>query len=138
LDFLRSLGADHVIDYARDDFTKNEERYDMILDLVAYRSIDHYAHALKPNGSYYFVGGSVSTLFQILLHGPNLQRKTGKHIRLLRVQPNRKDMEHVAELCTSGELKIAIDKRFTLEETPQALRYLGEGHAKGKIVINVV
>jgi NADPH:quinone reductase-like Zn-dependent oxidoreductase len=138
LDFLRSLGADHVIDYAREDFTKSEERYDMILDLVAHRSIDHYARALKPNGSYYFVGGSVTTLFQILLRGPSFQKKTGKHIRLLRVQPNRKDMEHVAGLCISGELKIAIDKRFTLEETPQALRYLGEGHAKGKIVINVI
>jgi NADPH:quinone reductase-like Zn-dependent oxidoreductase len=138
LDFLRSLGADHVSDYAQEDFTRSGRRYDMILDLVAHHSAFACLRALKPNGRYYFVGGSVVTLFQILLFGPMLQRKTGKHVRVLMVQPNRKDLEHIAALCDSGEIKLAIDRRFALEETPEALRYLGEGRAKGKIVVVVM
>jgi NADPH:quinone reductase-like Zn-dependent oxidoreductase len=138
LDFLRSLGADHVSDYAQEDFTRSGRRYDMILDLVAHHSAFACLRALKPNGRYYFVGGSVITLFQILLFGPMLQRKTGKHVRVLMVQPNRKDLEHIAALCDSGEIKLAIDRRFALEETPEALRYLGEGRAKGKVVVVVM
>jgi NADPH:quinone reductase-like Zn-dependent oxidoreductase len=137
LDFLRALGADHVIDYAREDFTKTGKQYDMILDLIAHRPAFAYLRALKPNGRYYFVGGSVGTLFQILLLGPLMSWGTGKHVRLLAVQPNRKDLEHITALCASGEIKIAIDKRFSLEEVPQALRYLGEGRAKGKVVVVV-
>jgi NADPH:quinone reductase-like Zn-dependent oxidoreductase len=135
--FLRALGADHVVDYAREDFTKNGKQYDLILDLVAHRSAFAYLRALKPNGRYYFVGGSMATLFQILLLGPVMSWGTGKHVRLLAVQPNRKDLEHMAALCESGEIKIAIDKRFSLNEVPQALRYLGEGQAKGKVVVAV-
>ena len=86
LDFMRSLGADHVIDYTREDFTKNGQQYDLILDLVAHRSVFAYQRALKPNGSYFMVGGSVATLFQILLLGPWMRRTTGKNIRVLGVQ----------------------------------------------------
>ena len=80
LDFMRSLGADHVIDYTREDFTKNGKQYDLILDLVAHRSVFAYQRALMPNGTYFFVGGSVATLFQILLLGPWIRRTTGKKI----------------------------------------------------------
>ena len=93
LDFMRSLGADHVIDYTREDFTKNGKQYDLILDIVAHRSVFAYTRALRPNGSYFLVGGSVATIFQILLLGPWIRRTTGKKIRILAVQPNIKDLD---------------------------------------------
>jgi len=137
LDFMRSLGADHVIDYTREDFTKNENQYDFILDLIAYRSAFAYARALKPNGSYYAVGGSVATFLQFFLFGPWIQRTSGKKVRLLAVQRSRKDLEDITELCVAGKIIPYIDKRYPLREVPEALRYLGEGHAKGKVVISV-
>ena len=137
LDFMRSLGADHVMDYTREDFTKSGKRFDLILDLIAYRSAFAYARALQPNGSYYAVGGSVATFLQFFLFGPWIRRTSGKNVRLLAVQRNRKDLEHITELCVSGTIVPFIDRRYTLIEVPEALRYLGEGHAKGKIVITV-
>lgn len=137
LDFMRSLGADHVIDYTREDFTKNGKVYDFILDLVAYRSVFDYQRALKPNGSYYAVGGSVARFFQILLLGPWIRRTTGKKIRILAVQRNRKDLASITELCQAGKIVLVIDRRYPLNQVPEALRYLGEGHAKGKVVIKV-
>ena len=137
LDFMRSLGADHVIDYTRENFTKNRKQYDFILDLIAYRSAFAYARALKPNGSYYAVGGSLATFLQFLLFGPWIRRATGKKVRLLVVQRNRKDLETITELCVSGKIRIMIDKRYTLREVPGALRYFGEEHTKGKIVITM-
>ena len=92
LDFMRSLGADHVIDYTREDFTKNGKQYDLILDIVAHRSVFAYKRALRPNGSYFLVGGSVATMFQILLLGPWIRRTTGKKIRILAVRPNIEDL----------------------------------------------
>jgi NADPH:quinone reductase-like Zn-dependent oxidoreductase len=137
LDFLRALGADHVIDYKREDFTRSGQQYDLILDLVAHRSAFAYPRALAPGGSYYYVGGSVATLFQILLFGPLIRRRTGKHVRLLMVQPNQKDLERIGALCASGELKIVIDRQFSLEQVPQALQYLGEDRVRGKVVITM-
>ena len=137
LDFMRSLGADHVIDYTREDFTRNGRQYDLILDLVAYRSVFAYRRALRPNGSYYAVGGSVATMFQIFLLGPLIKRITGKKIRYLVVQPNLKDMVYVAELCEAGKLVPVIDRRYPLSQVPEALRHLGEDRAKGKIVVTM-
>jgi NADPH:quinone reductase-like Zn-dependent oxidoreductase len=137
LDFMRSLGADHVIDYTREDFAKNGLQYDFILDLIAYRSAFAYARALNPNGSYYAVGGSVMTFLQFFLFGPWIRRNSGKKVRLLAVQRNRKDLEDITELCVAGKIIPYIDKRYLLREVPEALRYLGEGHAKGKVVITV-
>jgi NADPH:quinone reductase-like Zn-dependent oxidoreductase len=137
LDFMRSLGADHVIDYTREDFTKNGKHHDLILDLIAYRSVFAYARALKPNGSYFAVGGSVATFFQIFLLGPLIRKTTRKNLHVLAVQRNRKDLLFMAELCESGKLVTAIDSRYPLDEVPAALRHLGEGVAKGKIVIEV-
>src|SRR5215216_3019037 len=99
LDFMYSLGADHVIDYTREDFTKNGKQYDFILDLIAYRSAFAYARALKPNGSYYAVGGSVTTFLQFFVFGPWIKRNSAKNVRLLAVQRNRKDLIAVTELC---------------------------------------
>jgi len=137
LDFMRSLGADHVIDYTRQDFTRNQNRYDLILDLIAYRSAFAYARALKKNGSYYAVGGSVATLLQFFLFGPWIRRTSEKNVRLLVVQRNRKDLEYITQLCVDGKVKLVIDKQYPLSGVPEALRYLGEGHAKGKVVITV-
>ena len=137
LDFLRSLGADQVIDYTREDFTKTGRQYDLILDLVAHRSVFAYQRALKPNGRYFAVGGSVATLLQIVLLGPWISRATGKHIRVLAVQRNQKDLLAITELCEVGKIVPVIDRRYPLSEVPEALRYLGEGHVKGKVVITV-
>jgi NADPH:quinone reductase-like Zn-dependent oxidoreductase len=137
LDFMRSLGADHVIDYTREDFTRNREQYNFILDLIAYRSAFAYARALKPNGTYYAVGGSVATFLQFLLFGPWIRRNSGKKVRLLMVQRNRKDLEAITELCESGKVRLNIDRQYPLSEVPEALRYFGEERTKGKIVITV-
>ena len=137
LDLMRSVGADHVIDYTREDFTKSGKEYDLILDVIAHRSAFAYPRALKPNGTYFFVGGSVATLFQILLLGPWIKRRTGKNVRLLAVQPNRKDLIFITELCEAGKIVPMIDRTYPLSQVPDALRYLGEGRARGKVVITV-
>lgn len=137
LDFMRSLGADHVIDYTREDFTKTGHQYDLILDVVAHRSAFAYQRALKPTGTYFAVGGSVATLLQILLFGPWIRRATGKHIRVLGVQRTQQDLLAITELCEAGKIVPVIDRRYPLREVPEALRYLGEGHVKGKVVITV-
>src|SRR5207248_1624911 len=131
-DFMRSLGAEHVVDYTREDFSKTGKQYDLILDVIAYRSVFAYARALKPNGRYFVVGGSLATFIQILLLGPFIRRMTGKKIRILVVQRNRKDLVLMTEQCQAGKVVPVIDRRFPLREVPDALRYLGEGHAKGK------
>ena len=137
LDFMRSLGADHVIDYTREDFTKNGKQYDLILDIVAHRSVFAYKRALRSRGSYFLTGGSVTTIFQVLLLGPWIRGTTGKKMRILAVQPNLKDLVYVAELCEAGKVVPVIDRRYPLSEIPEALRYLGEGRTKGKVVITV-
>jgi NADPH:quinone reductase-like Zn-dependent oxidoreductase len=137
LDFLRSLGADHVIDYTREDFTKSRKKYDLILDVIAHRSVFACARALQPNGTYFVVGGSVATLLQILLLGPWIRRSTSKNVRILAVPQNRNDLLAVTELCEAGKLKPVIDRRYPLSQVPEALRYVAEGHAKGKVVITM-
>src|SRR5918998_1442040 len=137
LDFMRSLGADHVIDHTREDFTKNGKQYDLILDVVAHRSALAYKRALRPNGSYLLAGGSVATLFQILLLGPWIRATTGRKIRILAVKPSLEDMVYITALYEAGKVVPVIDRRYPLSEVPEALRYLGEGRTKGKVVIRV-
>ena len=137
LDFMRSLGADHVIDYTREDFTKNGKQYDLILDIVAHRSVFAYKRALRSRGSYFLTGGSVITIFQVLLLGPWIRGTAGKKMRILAVQPNLRDLVYVTELCEAGKVVPVIDRRYPLSEMPEALRYLGEGRTKGKVVITV-
>jgi NADPH:quinone reductase-like Zn-dependent oxidoreductase len=137
MDFLRSLGADHVVDYTREDFTKNGKQYDLILDVIAHRSAFAYARALQPNGTYFLVGGSVATLFQVLLIGPLIKKNTGKRVQILAVPQNRKDLIAVTELCETGKIRPVIDRRYPFNEIPEAMRYVGEGLAKGKVVITI-
>jgi NADPH:quinone reductase-like Zn-dependent oxidoreductase len=137
LDFMRSLGADHVIDYTKEDFTKNGKQYDLILDVIAHHSAFAYQRALKPGGTCFFVGGSVATLCQILLLGPLIKRTTNKNLRLLIVQHNATDMVYMTELFQAGKIVPVIDRQYPFHEVPEALRYLGERRAKGKLVITV-
>ena len=137
LDFMRSLGADYVIDYTREDFTKNGKKYDLILDIVAHRSVFAYKRALRFNGSYFLTGGSVATIFQILLLGPWISMIESKRMRVLAVRPNLKDMVYITELYEAGKVVPVIDRRYPLSEVPEALRYIGEGRTKGKVVITV-
>ena len=137
LDFVRSLGADHVLDYTRDDFTKAGQQYDLILDVVAQRSVFAYQRALKPTGTYFAVGGSVATLCQILFLGPWVRRATGKHVRILGVQRTHEDLLAITELCAAGAIVPVIDRVYPLREAPEALRSLGAGRVKGKVVITV-
>jgi NADPH:quinone reductase-like Zn-dependent oxidoreductase len=137
LEFMRSLGADHVIDYTQEDFTRNGRTYDLILDLAAHRSAFAYKRSLMPGGRYLYVGGSVATLLQVLLAGPLIGRSEGKKIRLLAVRLGAQHLAPIVELCQTGQIATVIDRRYRLSEVPEALRYLGEGHAKGKVVIIV-
>ena len=137
LDFMRSLGADHVIDYTQQDFTKSGEQYDVILDLIAHRSALAYPRALRPNGTYSIVGGAVSTLLQVLILGPAIKRMTGKTMRVLAVDQNRPDLLAITELVEAGQIELAIDKSFAFDEIPDAMRYVDSGRAMGKVVIGV-
>ena len=137
LEFMRSLGADHVIDYTRDDFTRTGRTYDLILDVAAHRPAFAYQRSLTRGGRYLYVGGSVPALLQVLLIGPVIGRAEGKKIRLLAVRQGAQHLTPLVELCQAGKIVTVIDRRYPLSETPAALRYLGEGHAKGKVVILV-
>jgi len=136
LDIMRSIGADHVIDYTQEDFTKNGQRYDWILDFAAHHSIFDYKRALSPKGIYVMVGGSNAQIFQGFLLGPLISMTTSKKMGILMHKPN-KDLAFMKELFEAGKVKPVIDKRYPLSEVPEALRYFGKGHARGKVVITV-
>ena len=134
LDLMRSIGADHVIDYTQEDFTRNGQHYDLILDLKAYHSIFDYKRALSSRGIYLMVGGSVAMLFQLLLLGPWISMIGGKKLAILALRSN-KDLADIIDLVKAGTIVPVIDRRYPLSEVPEALRYLGEGHALGNVII---
>lgn len=136
LDFMRSVGADEVVDYRSEDFTKRAA-YDLILDLVAYRSVFAYRRALAPGGQYYCVGGTVRSLLRVLTVGKAVGRLTGRRLGVLMVSEGPAHFEPLAERCAAGEVKIHIDRTFSLDEVPQAMAHVGEGRALGKVVIEV-
>jgi len=133
---MRSMGADDVIDYNTDDFTSTTQPYDLILDLVAGRSVFAYRRALAPGGTYRCVGGKVRALLRVLTVGSVVGRLTGRSIGVLAVREGPTHFEPVADLCVTGEVKIHIDRTFTLEELPEALARVGEGKALGKVVVS--
>jgi NADPH:quinone reductase-like Zn-dependent oxidoreductase len=134
LDMVREIGADQVIDYTQEDFTQNGERYDLVFDAVAKRSFSDCKHALKFDGVY------VTTEFSLgfVLEG-FLKSMTGskKMVPLPPKPPNVSDQNALKELLESGKVKPVIDRCYSLSEIPDALRYLGEGHARGKVVITI-
>ena len=138
LDMLRSIGADQVIDYTQEDFTKNGQRYDLIIDVVTYRSIFDYKRALSPKGIYVTIGGSMARVFQLLFLGPLITMTGSKKMGILAWKPNKKeDLDFLNELFEAGKVVPVIDRRYPLSEVAGAIRYLGEGHARGKVVITV-
>ena len=137
LDFMRALGANHVVDYTREDYSRSGEQYDLILDLIAYRNVRDSARALRRGGTYFYVGGSVGVLFRALLLAPLFKRVRHKNLRLLSVPQNRADLASITQLCEAGQIRPAIDRVYPLEEAADAFRYIEEGRAKGKIVITM-
>ena len=139
LDMLRSIGADHVIDYKQADFTKSDLRYDLILDVVAYRSIFAYRRVLDPEGIFIYVGGSTSAIFQALLLAPLISRNRSQKMGIVMWKPNDKeDLEYLTDLIVAGKITPIIDRSYPLSESPEAFKYLEGGQVKGKIVITVV
>jgi NADPH:quinone reductase-like Zn-dependent oxidoreductase len=136
LDFMRSVGADEVIDFHSEDFTRGGP-YDLILDLVAHRSVFAYRRALATGGRYRCVGGSVSALLRVLTIGSVAGRFTRRRLGVLAVKEGPTHFQPVAELCAAGDLDIHIDRTFTLDEVPEALARVGEGRALGKVVVSV-
>ena len=134
LDFMREIGADDVVDYRSVDFTRLEP-FDLVLDLVAHRSVFAYRRALARGGRYLCVGGTVRTVLRVVTVGAALGRLTGRRLGLLIAREGPKYFEPVAERCIAGDVRIHIDRTFPLEEVPQALVYLGEGRALGKVVV---
>jgi NADPH:quinone reductase-like Zn-dependent oxidoreductase len=138
IDMVRSIGADHVIDYTKEDFTQNGQLYDLIIGVNGYRSLSDYKRALSPKGTYVCTGGTLAQLFTSMLLGPLMSKKGGKQLRSLgTVQQSQKDLVVVKELLEASKVVPVIDRRYTLSEVPEAFRYFGEGHAKGKVVISV-
>jgi NADPH:quinone reductase-like Zn-dependent oxidoreductase len=137
LDFMRSLGADEVIDYRSEDFTRRTPPDDLILDLVAHRSVFAYRRALASGGRYRCVGGSVRALLRILTVGWAAGRLTGRRIGVLAVKEGPAHFEALTHLCITGEVTIHIDRTFGLDDVPEALAHVGEGRALGKVVVTV-
>lgn len=134
---VRALGADYVIDYTKEDFTKNGKQYDVILAVNGYRKLEEYKGSLTPKGIYVMAGGATKQIFEALLRGSFLSEKNGKKLGAFTAEPKQADLIYLKGLAEAGKIKPIIDKRYPLNETAQALRYLGEGHARGKVVLHV-
>jgi NADPH:quinone reductase-like Zn-dependent oxidoreductase len=137
MELMRSLGADHVIDYTQDDFTRNGQQYDLILGVNGFRSIFDYRRALSPRGRYAMIGGGSAQLFQALLVGPWLSMTGYRKIVVVSSKPNQKDLHFMKQLLESGKIKPVIEKRYSLAEVPEAVRYVEQGHAVGKVIITM-
>ena len=137
LDMVRSIGADHVIDYTQEDFVTNGQRYDLILAAAGSRSVFDYNRALSPEGVYVCVGGSFAQYFQALLLGPLISLLGSKKLGSGLGVPNQDDLALLAELLEAGKVVPVIDRSYPLHEAAEALRYYGEGHTQGKVVIVV-
>ena len=137
LDLVRSIGADHVIDYTREDFTQSGQRYDLILAAGGYRSIFDYRRALSPEGIYVMAGGAMAQVYEAMILGPFISMTGSKKMVNLAAMPNQADLVFMKELLEAGKVVPVIDRRYPLSEVAEALRYYGEGHSQGKVVITV-
>ncbi len=137
-ELLHSLGADELIDYTKEDYTRNGKQFDYILDVTAHRSIADYKRALKPGGVFCMIGGSMGgLLLKFALFSPLISKMSGKHLGLMGYRPSKEYLEELAQLFTENKIAIIIDKVFSLEETPAAFRHFESGNFVGKIVIRV-
>jgi NADPH:quinone reductase-like Zn-dependent oxidoreductase len=137
LELVRSLGADRTIDYTKEDFAANGQRYDLILATAGYRPLWEYRRALRPSGIYVVTGGKMAQIFQPMVLGPFLPKGEGQKLLNLSAQPDCEDLAAVGELVEAGQVVPAIDRCYPLSEAAQALAYYGEGHARGKVVITI-
>jgi NADPH:quinone reductase-like Zn-dependent oxidoreductase len=138
LDNARLMGADHVIDYTKEDFTKSGQRYDLIIAANGYHSIISYRRALSPKGICVTTGGTMGQIFQAILLGPLISLIGSKKMRSSGfARLNQKDLVFLKELLETGKIKPVIDRRYPLSEAAEAFRYFEEGHAKGKVVITL-
>ena len=136
LALIRSLGAAQVIDHTRENFTRNGQRYDLIIDVAAHHSVFDYKRALSPQGNYVVVGGSLSRIFEVILLGPILSRPGRQKLKAYGHQPNT-DLAFMIELIAAGKVVPVIDKCFPLSRVPEALRYFGEERHQGKLIITM-
>jgi NADPH:quinone reductase-like Zn-dependent oxidoreductase len=137
VDMVRSLGADYVIDYTKEDFTENGQQYDLILAANGYHPISAYKRALHPGGIYVMTGGSGAQMVQAMFLGPWISMTGEKKMGNLMAKPDKKDLAFLKELLEEGKIVPVIDRRYPLSEVAEAIRYLEEGHAKGKVIITV-
>lgn len=136
VDLIRSLGADHVIDYTKEDFTKNGQRYDLIVATAGYRSIYDYKRALNSKGIYVCTGGAWWQIFQALILAKRLSEPAGKKLGILTMKPDF-DFATLKELIEAGKVTSVIDRCYPLRETGEAFTYYSKRHARGKVVITV-
>ena len=140
LDLVRSIGADHVIDYTQEDFTKNGQHYDLIFDVASNRSASDHKRALSPNGICVVAGFTTMShlLFQVVFLGSWISMTGSKNLGTMgSAVANQKDLLFIKELLETGKVVPVIDRRYPLSETAEAVRYLEGGHAQGKVVITV-
>jgi NADPH:quinone reductase-like Zn-dependent oxidoreductase len=137
VNLVRSLGADHVIDYTREDFTRNGERYDVIVAVNGYHSIWDYKRALSPAGVYATSGGSGAQMAEAMFLGPCLSLIGSKTMGNMLMKPRQADLVALKDLVEAGKIAPVVERRYALREVPDAIRYVEEGHARGKVVITV-
>jgi NADPH:quinone reductase-like Zn-dependent oxidoreductase len=138
LDMLREIGADHVIDYTLEDCTRIGERFDLILDTVATRSIFEYRRIMAPDGIYVLVGGSRYAIFQAMLLGPLVSMAGRKKMGINTMSADKEgDMRFLLELIEKGKLRPVIDRHISLEQVPEALMDLQKGLVNGKVVVDI-
>jgi NADPH:quinone reductase-like Zn-dependent oxidoreductase len=137
LEQAHSIGADHVIDYTKEDFTKNDQQYDLVFAANGYHSLWAYKRTLTPKGIYVIVGGAMAQIFQSMLMGSMMSESGGRKMTSVSTKRNQNDLIFMKELFEAGKVKSIIDRQYPLSEAAEALRYLGEGHARGKIVITL-
>lgn len=133
---VRSIGADRVIDYTRQDFAQDGQGYDLIVATAGYRPLFDYHRALNPGGRYVATGGSLAQIFQPMLLGPFLSMTGNKKIGNLSAKPDQEDLIFVKELIEAGKVVPVIDRCYPLREVAEALRYYGQGRSRGKVVLS--
>jgi NADPH:quinone reductase-like Zn-dependent oxidoreductase len=139
LDMVRAIGADHVIDYTQEDFTRNRQRYDLIFAVNGYHPLSAYKRALSPQGIYICAGGTMPQFMQAILLGSLMSKKGGKKIGSMGIAKiNQKDLVYLRELLAAGKIAPVIDRRYPLSEIAEAFRYVEDTHAQGKVVITVI
>ncbi len=137
MDMVRSLGADHVVDYTQTDVTQVKQQYDLILDAAAYRSVFDYLPILPPEGTYVLVGGSTARFFQAMFLGSWISRISHRRVKCLASKPNQKDLVTLREFIVAGKLVPFISQRYNLSQVPAALRHLEQRQVLGKVAIYI-